>query len=275
MLKSMLRVWGRAVSSGWTTGSLIVASVAHATCAHAEGETIIELASADPQCQLKLVDGVKLSSLGTGWYRFSAVLLGDIVTPTIYLDLGEGFGEDDDARHFVERGDNSRYAASFFVPAGARLRRLQFDPSTAPGKYVVRSATLSRVPPDRGATSSGEASHHPTSYALPGFDADYYLRTNPDVGAAKKDPVEHFLFTGHLESRNPSPGFDTSYYRSRYMEIDLDENPLVHYNRIGRQLGYHTMPGVSDLNIANEVAKNVRRSEHFEPADPAILRPVR
>ncbi len=39
------------------------------------------------------------------------------------------------------------------------------------------------------------------------FDADFYLRRNPDVAACGIDPLRHFLETGWREGRDPQAGF--------------------------------------------------------------------
>ena len=46
------------------------------------------------------------------------------------------------------------------------------------------------------------------------FDSEYYLVTNPDVGAAGVDPFIHFVQYGCAESRPPHPLIDFSYMRS-------------------------------------------------------------
>ncbi len=45
------------------------------------------------------------------------------------------------------------------------------------------------------------------------FDADYYLRTNPDVRESRMDPLEHFVRSGEREGRRPNPVFWTSEFR--------------------------------------------------------------
>jgi glycosyltransferase involved in cell wall biosynthesis/ubiquinone/menaquinone biosynthesis C-methylase UbiE len=67
------------------------------------------------------------------------------------------------------------------------------------------------------------------------FDKDYYLATNPDVKESGIEPVEHYLFQGWKEGRNPSSGFDTNYYLSNNKDVeDAQLNPLVHYLEHGR-----------------------------------------
>jgi len=44
------------------------------------------------------------------------------------------------------------------------------------------------------------------------FDSEFYLRANPDVAAARMDPLEHFLKYGQKEQRQPHPLFDPVHY---------------------------------------------------------------
>lgn len=67
------------------------------------------------------------------------------------------------------------------------------------------------------------------------FDIDWYIRTNPDVKAAKINPLVHYLRHGAFEGRNPSPYFDSSWYLSKYQDVSSSGvNPLVHFLRFGR-----------------------------------------
>ncbi len=52
------------------------------------------------------------------------------------------------------------------------------------------------------------------------FDAAFYLRHNPDVAAARLDPLAHFLAIGWREGRDPSAEFQIG-------GADQDINPLV------------------------------------------------
>ena len=44
------------------------------------------------------------------------------------------------------------------------------------------------------------------------FDAEFYLRANPDVAAARMDPLRHYLKYGAAEQRQPHPLFDPAHY---------------------------------------------------------------
>ena len=62
------------------------------------------------------------------------------------------------------------------------------------------------------------------------FDAAWYLSTNPDVAAARLDPVEHYLEFGAAEGRDPSPFFDAEAYLAGRADVAAGGlNPLVHF----------------------------------------------
>jgi GT2 family glycosyltransferase len=63
------------------------------------------------------------------------------------------------------------------------------------------------------------------------FDADYYLRANPDVKKRGMDPLFHFARHGAKEGRQPNPWFATRRYRAVYQGTGDTENPLLHYLR--------------------------------------------
>ena len=72
------------------------------------------------------------------------------------------------------------------------------------------------------------------------FDEAYYLACYPEVEAF---PIEHYLYFGADEGKNPSPYFDTAYYLKAYPEVaKADYNPLLHYIRVGQRAGYSPCP---------------------------------
>ena len=56
------------------------------------------------------------------------------------------------------------------------------------------------------------------------FDAEYYIRANPDIAALNVDPLMHYLECGATELRNPSDAFDARFYaelcRERGQPVD-------------------------------------------------------
>ncbi len=67
------------------------------------------------------------------------------------------------------------------------------------------------------------------------WDEKWYLNQYQDVRNSKIDPLNHFCKKGYIENRNPSLRFDTRRYRALY-EVS-NENPLVHYEKIGKYKG--------------------------------------
>ena len=70
------------------------------------------------------------------------------------------------------------------------------------------------------------------------FDVKYYLFSYADIRLADVDPIMHYIKTGWIEGRNPSPDFDTNFYLNTYEDIKkLNINPLVHYIQFGQHEG--------------------------------------
>jgi glycosyltransferase involved in cell wall biosynthesis/predicted O-methyltransferase YrrM len=62
------------------------------------------------------------------------------------------------------------------------------------------------------------------------FDAEFYLRSYPDVAEARVDPLNHYIVHGAADGRNPSPLFDTVAYLQQNPDVAASNiNPLVHY----------------------------------------------
>ncbi|GHE80609.1 hypothetical protein GCM10019059_43500 [Camelimonas fluminis] len=70
------------------------------------------------------------------------------------------------------------------------------------------------------------------------FDAHWYLRTYPDVAAAKLNPANHYISHGANEGRDPGPFFSTRDYLAANPDVrNAGINPLVHYVTFGLQEG--------------------------------------
>lgn len=65
------------------------------------------------------------------------------------------------------------------------------------------------------------------------LDAEFYLRTNPDVAAARMDPVKHYVKYGAAERRQPHPLFDPAHYAASCAAAGIAgkvaANPLMHF----------------------------------------------
>ena len=70
----------------------------------------------------------------------------------------------------------------------------------------------------------------------PFFDADFYLNSNPDVGASGMDAAVHYLVHGAGEGRDPSPYFSTHQYLIKFPDVaESGWNALAHYEIYGRR----------------------------------------
>ncbi len=74
--------------------------------------------------------------------------------------------------------------------------------------------------------------------ALNLFDENYYLNERFDVKNFNLSPLDHYIYHGWMEKRNPSIKFDGDYYLKRYPDIERSKiNPLVHYVLYGIKEG--------------------------------------
>ncbi|WP_373190525.1 hypothetical protein [Halomonas sp.] len=70
------------------------------------------------------------------------------------------------------------------------------------------------------------------------FDSEGYLNRNPDVAAARIDPLEHFMNYGINEGRDPNDWFDVDWYLSQNTDVaNAGINPVEHYSRYGWKEG--------------------------------------
>jgi FMN phosphatase YigB (HAD superfamily) len=94
------------------------------------------------------------------------------------------------------------------------------------------------------------------------FDAEYYLSRNPDVAAARIDPLWHFLHYGGMEGRDPSPFFSSARYLAMYPDVAASGmNPLVHYLQYGAREG-RSPSAVFDVAFY--------RATYADAADPEV-----
>ncbi len=71
------------------------------------------------------------------------------------------------------------------------------------------------------------------------FDAEWYLKRNPDVRKFGADPFDHLVRAGAREGRDPGPNFDSAFYVEQNPAFPNDGSisPLEHYLRFGRAAG--------------------------------------
>jgi hypothetical protein len=100
---------------------------------------------------------------------------------------------------------------------------------------------------------------------VPEFDAEYYLKTYPDVAAARLDPFLHYMHFGYREHRKPSAGFNPRLYANRRLSHDRAANPLAH-------LRAHRDPAPESPAAGPYRAVRTwgRRGPRFEPPAPPV-----
>tara|TARA_R110001583_G_scaffold191347_1_gene356427 strand:- start:446 stop:1969 length:1524 start_codon:yes stop_codon:yes gene_type:complete len=80
------------------------------------------------------------------------------------------------------------------------------------------------------------------------FDADWYIKTYPDIAEANLNPAEHYLKFGLEEKRYCSPFFDPIWYLDKYPDVvDSGMNPLLHFIKYGELEGRLASPKLLEL----------------------------
>ena len=100
---------------------------------------------------------------------------------------------------------------------------------------------------------------------IPEFDAAYYLKTYPDVGAARLDPFLHYMHFGFREFRKPFAGFNPRLYALRHLAGDRGANPVAHM----RATGAAPAAAPSPPSAFDAVRRFARPGAAFERLAPA------
>lgn len=83
------------------------------------------------------------------------------------------------------------------------------------------------------------------------FDAEYYLKENPDIAALNIDPLLHYVEEGAQQGRIPSPDFDVAYYLEQCARRgERPPNPLLHFITVGAREGLKSCPSGAGIPIA-------------------------
>lgn len=103
------------------------------------------------------------------------------------------------------------------------------------------------------------------------FDADFYLKSYPDIVELGLDPLTHYLETGWSEGRDPSAAFHSHFYREQCGKLGLPvENPLLHFVLHGQSMGLETFdPEAAPHDAASEhatAAKNALKGKKSKVA---------
>ncbi|WP_124464091.1 DUF563 domain-containing protein [Variovorax sp. KBW07] len=70
------------------------------------------------------------------------------------------------------------------------------------------------------------------------FDTNWYLDRHPELRAAQKNPLQHYLEIGERTGNPPSPRFDPQWYLDEYPDVAATNlSPLLHYLKFGAAEG--------------------------------------
>ncbi|WP_066973883.1 glycosyltransferase [Methanobrevibacter filiformis] len=95
-----------------------------------------------------------------------------------------------------------------------------------------------------------KAYHKIKKYNL--FDKSYYLEKYPNIAKSNIDPLDHYIYQGYNEKKNPSELFDGNYYLDKNEDVKkTKQNPLIHYVLHGKKEGRQPY-GKDDLNITDD-----------------------
>ena len=114
------------------------------------------------------------------------------------------------------------------------------------------------------------------------FNDEFYLKKYPSVKNSKLSPLNHYLYHGYKEHKQPGPLFDNNYYLKNNPDVKQSgENPLVHYVLNGKKEGRAIVKKSNKLSKELEKAniridksnKTIRRLErHINRQDDKIER---
>jgi O-antigen biosynthesis protein len=99
------------------------------------------------------------------------------------------------------------------------------------------------------------------------FDAEFYIRANPDIAALNVDPLMHYLEWGCRERRDPSAHFDTSYYLNQCQTVgETPANALFHYLTVGASRGLTPKPPLVANSLQLALKGDARKANAPQPA---------
>lgn len=144
--------------------------------------------------------------------------------------------------------------------ANSQINRLQNELNRIKGSTAWKAAApvraigrpFKRTTPDKRRLKRQAEQLAATHY----FDADWYLKTYPDVAENNTSPAEHYLKFGAQEGRNPGPEFETQWYVQANPDVqESGINPLIHFLNHGQEEGRALNPRVQNSLPSPQEAK--------------------
>lgn len=180
--------------------------------------------------------------------QHDAELVRDKFDRNFYLDQNEDVRESgvDPLLHYLEfgwhemRDPNPDFSTLIYLSSNPEIRAAGINPLVhyvSARNETVRRSHLPEPTFDREDRSDLEVDIW-TADVKPHFDADYYLQNNEDVAETGMDALQHYMFYGWHEGRDPSPHFSTRSYLESNPDVAAQKiNPYWHYIVAGRDEG--------------------------------------
>ncbi|WP_185858820.1 glycosyltransferase family 2 protein [Vreelandella populi] len=86
----------------------------------------------------------------------------------------------------------------------------------------------------------------------------WYAKQYKDVELLGMDPIEHYIKYGAHLGRDPSANFSASFYRENFLEKGSNDDPLLHYLKVGSKKGYKIKPNALHLRDLLKAGNRVR-----------------
>jgi len=90
------------------------------------------------------------------------------------------------------------------------------------------------------------------------FSPEFYLKKYPNIKDARISPLNHYLYHGYKEGKQPGKLFDNNYYLKQNPDVkESGENPLVHYVLYGKREGRLPIKYTNNKEI-NKLNKRIK-----------------
>lgn len=187
-----------------------------------------------------------------------------------YSDVAES--DLNEVEHYIKEGwrlgydPSPNFSTAYYLEVSPDIKAAGLNPFW---HYLIAGRAEGRpaLPPH----AEDEISAEVREVVREAFDAEYYLKNNPEVKASGVDPLEHFLSVGWRERRDPCADFCVNYYLEACPDIrDAGINPFWHYVVAGRAEGRPGKPPRTHEDEVREAIADAFDAEYYLDNNPDI-----
>ena len=200
---------------------------------------------------------------GSARIRADAETIRDYFDSEYYLEHNADVRESevDPLLHFCEYGwrelrdPRPDFSTRYYLNANSEVRDSGINPLVHFVTIGKQQGLQGKLPDIRTLPEAAKQAHisREISEAAPHFDAEFYLDRYGDVAESGMNPLEHYMYYGWHEGRDPCAQFSTSFYLSENPDIKASGvNPFWHYIAAGGEEGRPAHPaGLDATNTDN------------------------